>query len=205
MNINLLDGANLVVMKYVNILQSFNLMQHILQRTRSAVSCILIDHLITSNPTKISHAAVLPCDSVSDHDAVYATINVRVSRFTPRCKYIQNEKSFKESEYVQDFMTLPLSLVYAMESPDEKLDVLNTLITDCIDRHDPLRRVKVTRPPAPWMQSQAIRELQARRNYLRKQAHQDDSTESWRLFRTVRNELKCLINKTKKTFMRSAL
>ena len=32
-------------------------------------------------------------------------------------------------------MTLPLSSVYAMESPDEKLDVLNTLNMDCIDRH----------------------------------------------------------------------
>ena len=93
MNINLLDGANPVVMKYVNILQLFNLMQHILQPTRStAVSCILIDNLITSNPSKISHAAVLPCDYISDHDAVYATINVRVSRFTPRYKFIRNEK-----------------------------------------------------------------------------------------------------------------
>ena len=91
---------------------------------------------------------------------MYATVNVRVSRFTPRYKYIRNEKSFKEPEYVQDFMTLPLSLVYAMESPDEKLDVLNTFITDCIDRHAPLRRVKVIRSPAPWMQSKAIRELQ---------------------------------------------
>ena len=206
MNINILDDANPVVMKYVNILQSFNLTQHISQPTRStAVSRTLIDHLITSNPSKISHAAVLPCDSISDHDAVYATVNVRVSKFTPRYKYIRNEKSFKETEYIQDFMTLPLSLVYAMESPDEKLDVLNTLITDCIHRHAPLRRIKVTRPPAPWMQSPAIQELQARQNHLRKQAHQDNSTESWRLFRSVRNELKCLINKTKKTFMRNAL
>ena len=55
------------------------------------------------------------------------------------------------------------------------------------------------------MQFQAIRELQARRNHLRKQAHQDNSAESWQLFRPVQNELKCLVNKTKKTFMRRAL
>ena len=35
-----------------------------------------------------------------------------------------------------------------MESPDEKLDVLNTPITDCIGRPAHLRCVKVTRPPA---------------------------------------------------------
>jgi hypothetical protein len=56
-------------------------------------------------------------------------------------------------EYIQDFVTLPLSIAYAMESPDEKLDVLNTLITECINCHTPLCRVKVTLPPAPWMQS----------------------------------------------------
>ena len=79
--------------------------------------------LITSNPSKISHAAVLPCDSISDHVAVYVTVNVRVSKFSPRYKYIRNKKSFKETEHIEDFMTFPLSLVYAMESPDEKLDV----------------------------------------------------------------------------------
>lgn len=56
--------------------------------------------------------------------------------------------------------------MYVLETPDEKPEVLNSLITECIDRHASLRRVKVTRPPAPWMQSAEIRELQAKRNML---------------------------------------
>jgi hypothetical protein len=76
-------------------------------------------------------------------------------------------------EYIQDFVTLPLSIAYAIELP-EKLDVLNTLITECINCYTPLCRVKVTLPPAPWMQSTEIRELQAKRNQPRRQAHQDN-------------------------------
>lgn len=57
-----------------------------------------------------------------------------------------------------------LSVVYGLESIKDKVSVLNSLITECIDCHAPLRRVKVMRPPAPWMHSEEIRVLQAERN-----------------------------------------
>ena len=100
---------------------------------------------------------------------------------------------------------LPLNLVYGLETPDDKLNALNSLITECIDRHAPLRRVKVTRPPAPWMHSEEIRKLQLERNRLRMEAHSNNTSASWSAFRAVRNEIKSLINKTRKAFLSKAL
>ena len=100
---------------------------------------------------------------------------------------------------------LPLNLVYGLETPDDKLNALNSLITECIDRHAPLRRVKVTRPPAPWMHSEEIRKLQLERNRLRMEVHSNSTSASWSTFRAVRNEIKSLINKTRKAFLSKAL
>ena len=36
-----------------------------------------------------------------------------------------------------------------MENKEDKLDIFNTLVTEYIDRHAPLKRLKCTRPPAP--------------------------------------------------------
>ena len=66
---------------------------------------------------------------------------MRVKKYLPRYKFICNMKNFEENAYQQDFSTLPLSVVYGLESIDDKVSVLNSLITECIDRHAPLRRV----------------------------------------------------------------
>ena len=50
-----------------------------------------------------------------------------------------------------------------MESPNEMVDLINTLISECLDRHAPLKRVKITRLPAPWLHAADIRQLQAER------------------------------------------
>ncbi len=106
----------------------------------------LIDHLISNSPSRISHTDVLPCPSISDHDAPYATINVRITEFVPRYKYIRSERKMNLSAFKQDFSALPLQVIYGVESPDDMVQSLNSLVKECIDRHAPLKRVKVTRP-----------------------------------------------------------
>ena len=128
-------------------------------------------------------------------------------RFQPRYKYIRNEKRFDEKPFMQDFSTLPLNIVYAVESPDEMVDLLNTLIVECVDRHAPLKRVKITRPPAPWLHATDIGQLQAERDKLRLEAHNKNDDVSWAAFRTTRNKIKVVIpsGKAKRSFFLNAL
>ena len=127
--------------------------------------------------------------------------NVRVPRFQPRYKYIRNEKRFDEKAFIQDFSTLPLTIVYAVESPDEMVDLLNTLMVECLDRHAPSKRVKITHPPAPWLRATDIRQLQAERDKRRSEAHHKNNDESWAAFRTIRNKIKVVISKAKRSFL----
>ena len=83
---------------------------------------------------------------VGNHNAPFACINVRVPRFQPRFTFLRNEKELDEKAFKEDFSVLPLDVVYGLESPDDMVDALNSLMKDCLDRHAFLRRVKVTRP-----------------------------------------------------------
>lgn len=95
MNINLLDPSSNVTSQYTGVLSFMNLTQHISKPTTTTpTSRTLIDHLISNYLPKVMHSDVLPCPSVSDHDAVYATMNTRTITYIPRYKYIRNERCF---------------------------------------------------------------------------------------------------------------
>ena len=149
-NLDLFCPTKPRVRKYLDILDSLNLTQHVTKATRTTLhSETLIDHIITNMPQRVTHTDVIPCPHISDYDAPYICLNVRVTRFMPRYKYIRDERNLDLDAFKQEFEQLPLSLVYSTNDPEMQLDLLNTLIRECIDRHAPLRRTKVTRLERP--------------------------------------------------------
>ena len=134
MNIDMLQPANSSTRQYQAILDVFGLQQmikhpaHIIKRSK-----MLIDHVVTNYPSRITHIGKIPCSIVSDHDGIFTCANVRLPRFQARYKCIRNEECFDEKAFKQNFSTLPLIIVYAVESSDEMVDLLNTLIVECVD------------------------------------------------------------------------
>ena len=189
--------------KYQGILRSFNLNQHIKDPTRKGKW--LIDHIATNIPNNVIAAGVIPTPEVSDHDMPYIIVNARLSRFEARFKYIRSVKSFCSEDFVRDVSELPFSLVYAVDDPDEKISILNDLLRTCIDRHAPLVRCKITRPPAPWLKDVNIQNLQSERDRLRFTAHQTQAESDWSLYRSIRNRIKTVIKTAKRTFYSKAL
>ena len=141
---------------------------------------------------------------VSDHDATFACVNVRISRFKPRYKFIRQEKNLDEVAFEEEFSSLPLNVIYGLESPDDMFDSISALIKECIVRHVPLRRVNVTRLPAPWIQSVEIRQLQNERDRYELKLVKKNN-ESWSAFRAVRNKIKTMISKARRSFLENAL
>ena len=153
----------------------------------------------------MTHTGVLPCPTISDHDAPYACINVRITRFEPRFKIIRNERQFVENAFLEDVAALPLNIVYSTNDADDELEIFNSLYKSSIDRHAPLRKMKITQPPAPWLNAEDIKQLQSQRNKLRHLAHATKKDSIWQLFREIRNKIKTKIKETKRPFYRKAL
>jgi hypothetical protein len=187
-------------MTYIS-LTTMDLKQLITKPTRTTQhSSTLIDHIITNMPMCVTHMDVLPCPLIGDHNAPYITVNVCVTWFQACYKFIWIERGFDREAFIHDFEELPFSIIYSTKDPDLQVSYLNTLITDCLNRHAPLKCVKVTRPPASWMKELDIKQLQQVCQNLRMAAHQDNTEQTWSLFQNVRNRLKIVIKKTKRTF-----
>ena len=69
-------------------------------------------------------------------------------------------KHFNIKDYMDNIKMLPLALVYTFEDPNEQLDTRNNLILECIKRHAPLIKTKLTHPPALWMKQLDMADLQ---------------------------------------------
>ena len=152
LNIDMLKPNAPLTKQYTDLLYTLNLTQHVEKATRvTRTSETLIDHIVSNDPKRVTYTDVIPCSNVSDHDAPYACPNIRVERFVPRFKIIRNERGFQEEEYIRDFTSLPFSVIQVVDDPEEKLEMFTNLITECIERHAPLKRTKITRPPAPWL------------------------------------------------------
>ena len=206
LNIDVLKPNAPLTKQYTDFLSTFNLTQHVQKPTRvTPHSETLIDHIISNDSKRVTHADVLPCSNVSDHDAPYTCLNIRADRFVPRFKMIRKKRGFKEEKFVRDFTSLLFSVIQATDDSEEKLEMFTTLITDCIERHAPLTRTKVTRPPAPWLHDEEIVDLQNQRNVLRHKAHSLETPDAWQAFRDVRNRLKTTIKEAKRSFINTAL
>lgn len=182
-NVDMLTPVASQVRKYCDMLISLKLYQHITKPTRTTpTSKTLIDHIISNTPNRIAYCNVLPCPTISDHDALYACINIWVTHFQTRYKLLSNEKHFNKAKFKEDLGGVPFSTVYGVGEPNQKLDVFNSLFKSCLDRHAPLCRTKITRPPAPWLNEEEIRKLQRERSELRHLAHQIKSPGIWEKF-----------------------
>ena len=96
------------VRKYCDLLTSLNLFQYVTKPTRTKhTSKTLIDHIISNTPNRITYCNVLPCPIISEHDAPYACINIRVTRFQTRYKLLRNEKHFDEAKFKEDLGGVP--------------------------------------------------------------------------------------------------
>ena len=182
-NIDMLSQENHITKDYQSLLDMFDLKQMIDKPTRvTRTSRTLIDHIVTNCPSRVTTTGIVPCSIVSDHDGVYACINAKVSRFKPRYKYIRDTKTFDSDAFIKDFADIPFAVAEAVDDPDDQLNIINTLIKECLERHCPLRRTRVTRPPAPWMRTPVIDNLKHQRDKLRDQARTTNSTESWNVY-----------------------
>ena len=111
-------------------------------------------------------------------------------------------KSFTIFFHLEAFS--PLAVIYYSDDPDEQLETLNTLVSECLERDGPLRKVRVTRPPAPWMKDPLIKEFQKKRDSARFTAHQTSTDAAWHECRSVRNKLKSAIRTARNAFIEKA-
>ena len=139
-----------------------------------------INHISTNINTKVIYENIIPCETISQHDASCLVLNTKKQKFQPRYKFVRGEKPFNLENYINDSSQLPLSTVHSFDDSDDQVETLNKLITDCFSR---LASIYCT----------TFR------------THRTQTESDWELFRNTRNDMKYKIKRAKITFYKKAL
>ena len=87
----------------------------------------LIDQLIINHPQMVTYTGIILFCIASDHDAIYACVNLST--------FIREITNFNKTCLKRTFFTLPQSIISFSDDPDEQLETLNALISECLERH----------------------------------------------------------------------
>ena len=118
---------------------------------------------------------------------------------------MHNEKVLYRTSFTSNSQQLPFNLVYSFDDPEDQVLIFKKLVADCINTHAPLRKVKLTRPVAPWMNDAKIANLQKDLDTQRTIYRSHQSSSKHTSYQNTRNKLKKNIKEARTCFAGKAL
>ena len=150
MNCNLLQPDLVDSQAFVNFCRTYNLNQMVTQPTRITDSTeALLDIILVSNAKQVIEAKVLP-SSISDHDLVYVTLRLKKQRTPSTFRTIRSFKNYSSERFNNDITRAPWSVLETFDDPDDKLHAFNLLFNEILDRHAPLKTIRLRGRPNPY-------------------------------------------------------
>ena len=150
-NIDLLNTSNCRTMALYNLFQTYNLHQIIHESTRiSSHSQTLIDAIFVSKHLLCKEVSQFPV-SFSDHNFIDFIYNIPINKKVTR--YIKRRliKNINISEFNADAACADWNNVLTCGTLDGKVSLFNRIIINLLDKHAPVKTLKITKPSAPWL------------------------------------------------------
>lgn len=76
---------------------------------------------------------------LSAHDLIHITYKIKTERRNKREITCRDFRHFNDSEFLFDFERQDWLRVFSKECIDRKVDLLNSALLECINKHAPLR------------------------------------------------------------------
>ena len=199
LNCNLLNSSDPASQVLVNFCTSFNLSQMITQPTRvTESSATLIDVILTSHENLIIDTKVIP-SSISDHDLIYAILKLKRQRPKPVYITTRTFKNYQQDDFLRDISMVPWCIVDCFDDIDDRVYALNTLFSEVLDKHAPIKKVKIRGRPSPYITDE-IRQLMKSRDRWRKIARRTGKPDAWTTYKNLRNDVKRKIRSAERAF-----
>ena len=157
----------------------------------------LLDVVITDDAKKVKSFSKSHVPFIAGHDIIRFEYVIRDSQSSNRYIFRRNFKNFVNADFcntvqsrVNDITTvsLPACENENKSDLDRYVSHIANIILFSLDQHTPLRKLRVSRPPSPWLTDQ-IKLLMRRRDRLYKQAKRANSVLGYAVYREFRNRL----------------
>nr|CAH7750229.1 unnamed protein product [Callosobruchus chinensis] len=152
-NIDMLRTESSATIKLNKTLESLGLVQLVSSPTRNTpTSSTLIDLILaTSNDGFVNSCSVIPADRLSDHDLTSIELNITHSQSPAKYKKIRSFKNFDLDCFYAELCSMNMDVIYNLPNINDKIEVLNSNILKVLNKHAPIRTIKITKPYSPWM------------------------------------------------------
>ena len=137
---------------------------------------------------------------ISDHDLVYVTLRLKKARPKPVYITTRSFKHYSPIDFSNDVSLAPWSIVDVFDDVEDKLYAFDSLFTEILDRHAPVKTFKARCKPNPCVTNN-IRGLMKTRDDLRKKAKKTNDPLSWTAYRYFRQEVKREIRIAEREFV----
>ena len=172
-----------------NFCNSFNLSQLVSRPTRvTKPTESLIDVIITSNPQQVIETNVMP-SSISDHDLPYVVLRIKKERRKLTYMTGRSFKGYAADRFYKDMSEVPWSLLDIFDDAEDKLYAFNFLFNDILDKHAPIKMMKIRGRPNPYV-TEEIRELMRIRDNWKKIAKKSKNSYAWLQYKICCREVK---------------
>jgi hypothetical protein len=193
---------------------TFSLKQIVVDPTHTSVStATLIDLVFVSDPDLVHSYQQHQVPSISHHDLILFHYHIPKPKHQPKFILSRNLKQLNSPEYKSELQTQDWASVFTAEDIDSKLERFNSLLMSVINKHAPLRKFRVTRPPAPWLNDEIRASEKIRDNIFSKHRSEllqtpgmhKEGTRYWNDYKIARNAVNSLIRRAKTQYYKSAL
>lgn len=201
MNIDLLKDVDPFVVQYNNLIADLSLSQLITEPTRVTENTqTLIDHLLVSDEEIVVKCGVVDVHSdVSDHDMIYCVLNCEKQGNYPIFLSRRDLRRFDRELFYADLTASNLDYIYSIDDVDIKINFLTDVLLTLFDLHAPIRNIRVTKRPAPWL-TDTVRLLIDLRNKAKSRFRRSRLPSDWACYKSIRNYTNLAIKNEKKAF-----
>ena len=181
------------VRKLRSIFKTFNMQNVVNANTRETLTTsTLLDLIVTTRTDLMGKCGVFRL-GISDHNMVYATMNLKNKR--PQPKYIKTRdyRKLDAQNFRQDIESVPFHIASVFEEPDDVLWAWQTLFNGICDEHVAQKEVKIRSKSAPWITNEI-------RYKIFKAAVSTKCPELWSAYKKARNAVTPALRRAKASY-----
>ena len=184
--------------------ETLNLTQLVTTPTRvTPQSSSLIDVILATNTSIVKETRMVEYH-ISDHYLTYIVLNLKIPKPPPTYIITRGFRKYDASKFLQDLERLPWMENSLIGDVSERVDHFNQHFLCLVNKHAPVKKVKIKHRQFPFVDEQLKQHL-SERDQLLKIAKDTNSPQEWQTYRAKRNEVKVRLREAERGHVQSQL
>lgn len=200
-NIDFLNQQASHFQRLINLIDTYEMKQVVQQPTRIGPTSIkILDLIICSKDMKTRNCGVFDCSSFSDHWLVTCEIGLERKKIVPFFIERRDFRNFDEKLFYNDLKNSNFQPLYQYNSVEDKLRVLNNIVLENFDKYAPMKKMRISKPEAPWL-TQNLRFMMSLRDKAAAKYKKTQLTSHYHYYKDLRNLVNRTVNLEKKAYL----